>query len=136
MLKKNDIIEIEITDTSTEGEGIGHAEGMAFFVAGAIPGDIIKAGVTKLKKTYGYARLIELITPSKSRVTPRCRAASLCGGCQLQHESYEAQLKFKTEKVLNCLTRIGGLVRDSDRAGEETEGETGEEFGINGRSGN
>ena len=112
MLKKNDIIEIEITDTGSEGEGIGRADGMAFFVVGAIPGDTVRAGVMKLKKTYGYARLIEILKPSPNRVKPRCRVAALCGGCQLQHESYEAQLKFKTDKVLNCLTRIGGLVRE------------------------
>ncbi|MBR5368040.1 MAG: class I SAM-dependent RNA methyltransferase [Lachnospiraceae bacterium] len=114
MLKKNDIIEIEITDTGSEGEGIGRADGMAFFVVGAIPGDTVRAGVMKLKKTYGYARLIEILKPSPNRVKPRCKVAALCGGCQLQHESYEAQLKFKTDKVLNCLTRIGGLQADSD----------------------
>lgn len=118
MLKKNDIIEIEITDTGSEGEGIGRADGMAFFVVGAIPGDTVRAGVMKLKKTYGYARLIEILKPSPNRVKPRCKVAALCGGCQLQHESYEAQLKFKTDKVLNCLTRIGGLVS------EESESET------------
>ena len=118
MLKKNDIIEIEITDTGSEGEGIGRADGMAFFVAGTIPGDTVRAGVMKLKKTYGYARIIEILKPSSNRVKPRCKVAALCGGCQLQHESYEAQLKFKTDKVLNCLTRIGGLVR------EESESET------------
>ncbi|MCR5830499.1 MAG: class I SAM-dependent RNA methyltransferase [Lachnospiraceae bacterium] len=128
MLKKNDVIEMEITDTGSEGEGIGRADGMAFFVMGAIPGDIIKAGVMKLKKTYGYARLIEIITPSPSRVTPRCRVAALCGGCQLQHESYEAQLKFKTEKVLNCLTRIGGLVKTGGTAdGSGMAGDNGKE---------
>ena len=116
MLKKNDIIEIEITDTGNEGEGIGRADGMAFFVVGAIPGDTVRAGVMKLKKTYGYARLIEILKPSPNRVKPRCKVAALCGGCQLQHESYEAQLKFKTDKVLNCLTRIGGLVRDESES--------------------
>ena len=117
MLKKNDIIEIEITDTGSEGEGIGRADGMAFFVAGTIPGDTVRAGVMKLKKTYGYARLIEILKPSPNRVKPRCKVAALCGGCQLQHESYEAQLKFKTDKVLNCLTRIGGLVREESESG-------------------
>ncbi len=127
MLKKNDIIEIEITDTGSEGEGIGRADGMAFFVVGAIPGDTVRAGVMKLKKTYGYARLIEILKPSPNRVKPRCKVAALCGGCQLQHESYEAQLKFKTDKVLNCLTRIGGLVRDESNKIILRDPENGEE---------
>ena len=127
MLKKNDIIEIEITDTGSEGEGIGRADGMAFFVVGAIPGDTVRAGVMKLKKTYGYARLIEILKPSPNRVKPRCRVAALCGGCQLQHESYEAQLKFKTDKVLNCLTRIGGLVREESNKIILRDPENGEE---------
>ena len=127
MLKKNDIIEIEITDTGSEGEGIGRADGMAFFVVGAIPGDTVRAGVMKLKKTYGYARLIEILKPSPNRVKPRCKVAALCGGCQLQHESYEAQLKFKTDKVLNCLTRIGGLVREESHYIILRDPENGEE---------
>ena len=127
MLQKNDIIELDITDIGSEGEGIGHFDGMAFFVFGAIPGDRVKAGVMKLKKTYGYARLVEIITPSPDRTEPRCKVAALCGGCQLQHVSYEAQLRFKTDKVLNCLTRIGGLQADSDTVKEDltsTEGST------------
>ncbi len=119
MLQKNDIIELDITDIGSEGEGIGHFDGMAFFVVGAIPGDRVKAGVMKLKKTYGYARLVELITPSPDRTEPRCKVAALCGGCQLQHVNYEAQLKFKTDKVLNCLTRIGGLQVDFDPVKED-----------------
>ena len=119
MLQKNDIIELDITDIGSEGEGIGHFDGMAFFVFGAIPGDRVKAGVMKLKKTYGYARLVEIITPSPDRTEPRCKVAALCGGCQLQHVSYEAQLRFKTDKVLNCLTRIGGLQADTDPVKED-----------------
>ena len=108
-MKKNDEFEIEITDLSTDGEGIGHADGMTFFVKDTVPGDVILAGVTKLKKTYGYARVIRVLKASPDRVSPACPIAMRCGGCNLQHISYEAQLRFKEKKVLDALTRIGGI---------------------------
>lgn len=112
-LKKNDEFELVITDMGSEGEGIGRFGGMPFFVKGAIPGDTVLAGVTKMKKTYGYARIVKILDPSPDRVTPACPIAGRCGGCQLQHMSYAAQLKHKQDKVLNDLVRIGGIGRES-----------------------
>ena len=117
---KNQEIELHITDLTAEGAGIGKIDGYPFFVKGAIPGDVIRAGVTKVKKTYGYARLIEVVMPSADRVTPPCPEAHRCGGCQLQHMSYEAQLQFKQNKVCNALTRIGGFEVTGDK-GEGSE---------------
>ncbi len=111
-IKKNDEFEIEITDLGNEGEGIGRLDGMPFFIKGAIPGDRILAGATKLKKTYGYARIVKILRPSPDRLTPACPIAGRCGGCQLQHMTYEAQLEFKQNKVLNDLVRIGGIDKD------------------------
>ena len=62
----------------------------------------------KTRKHFGYARLLEIIQPSPFRVEPKCPVARPCGGCQLQHCSYEKQLQWKQEKVANCLRRIGG----------------------------
>lgn len=107
--KKNDIITLEITDMGTEGEGIGRLEGYTFFVKDALIGDVVSACVMKMKKRYGYARLVNIITPSPCRVEPFCAVARQCGGCQLQHCSYEKQLEWKEEKVQNCLERIGGF---------------------------
>ncbi len=112
VINKNDEFEIEITDLGSEGEGIGRFDGMPFFIKGAIPGDKILAGVTKMKKTYGYARIVKILTPSLNRVTPACPIAGRCGGCQLQHMTYEAQLNYKQNKVLNDLVRIGGIERE------------------------
>ncbi len=61
-MKKNDIFELEITDMGTDGEGIGHYDGMTFFVKDALIGDVITARATKLKKNYGYARVEEIKT--------------------------------------------------------------------------
>lgn len=108
-MKKNDIIELTIEDMSSEGLGIGHAMGMAVFVKDTVPGDRILAGVVKLKKTYAYARLVELLSPGEDRVEPVCPVARRCGGCQIQEMSYPAQLRLKERKVRQNLLRIGGL---------------------------
>ena len=107
--KKNEELELRITDLGSEGEGIGKIEGFPFFVKGALPGDKILAGVTKAKKNYAFARLIKVIEPSPDRVEPPCHVAGRCGGCRLQGLSYEAQLKFKSDKVYNDLLRLGGV---------------------------
>lgn len=108
-MKKNDIFDLEITDMGVDGEGIGHYEGMTFFVKDALIGDMIRARAVKLKKNYGYARVEEVLTPSTFRVEPKCQHHRRCGGCQIQALSYEKQLEFKQEKVRGNLIRIGGF---------------------------
>ena len=107
--KKNDIIVIKIEDIGTDGEGIGKVNGFTFFVKDAVIGDTVEAKVTKVKKSYGYARLEKVLTPSSFRVEPQCRFHRQCGGCQLQALSYEKQLEFKQDKVRGNLIRIGGF---------------------------
>lgn len=107
--KKNDETEILIEDMGKDGEGIGHADGYTLFVKGALPGERVRVRLMKVKKRMGFARLMEVITPSSQRVTPVCPVAGPCGGCTLQHLSYEAQLEVKENTVRNCLQRIGGV---------------------------
>ena len=111
-LKKNDLINLTIEDMSAEGEGIGKVDGFTFFVKDAIIGDSIVARVTKLKKTYGYARLEKIVTPSEHRVEAPCAFHKQCGGCQIQAMDYAQQLVFKQNKVFNNLVRIGGFSAD------------------------
>ena len=105
---KNDEFELEITDLGSTGEGIGKIDGYTLFVKDALIGDKVRVKVMKTKKNYGYARMLEIIEPSEYRVESECPVARQCGGCQLQHCSYEKQLSWKEEKVANCLRRIGG----------------------------
>ena len=107
--KKDDCVTLHIEDIGTGGEGIGKVDGFTFFVKDAIVGDVIEAKIMKLKKNYGYARLMKVLTPSKDRVEPKCPVARQCGGCQIQEMRYEAQLAFKQKMVQNNLERIGGL---------------------------
>lgn len=108
-MKKNDIFDLEITDMGVDGEGIGHFDGMTFFVKDALIGDVIRARATKLKKNYGYARVEEIISPSAFRVDAKCAHHRRCGGCQIQALAYQKQLEFKQQKVRGNLIRIGGF---------------------------
>ena len=108
-MNKNDRIELTITDMGVNGEGIGKTEGYTFFVKNALIGDTVSAVITKMKKGYGYAKMLKVLSPSADRVDPPCPEASRCGGCQIMELSYPAQLRYKEQKVKNNLERIGGL---------------------------
>lgn len=109
---KNQLLELEITDISETGEGIGHVDGYTLFVKDAYLGDYVKVKLMKAKKNYGFARLEEIIKPSDRRCEPVCENHRRCGGCQIQALSYEAQLEYKQNKVYGNLKRIGGFSDD------------------------
>ena len=136
-MKKNDEFVVAIEDMSEDGAGIGRVDGYIWFIKDTVIGDVVRAGVMKMKKTYGFARLIEVVEPSKDRVEPRCLVARQCGGCQLQMMDYEAQLRFKERKIYNNLKRIGGMENlrlPGEECGSEDEGAgTGERAGADGR---
>ncbi len=111
-MKKNDQFEVTIEDMSSEGLGIGRRDGFVWFIKDTVVGDHVLAAATKVKKTYGFARLVRVLTVSPDRVEPPCPIARRCGGCQLQELSYPAQLRFKSEKVYNNLLRIGEVEED------------------------
>lgn len=106
---KNEMIEVTIEDIGVDGEGIGHIEGYTFFIKDAVIGDTVSAKIMKATKSYAYARLEKVITPSPFRVSPKCDIARSCGGCQIQSLSYKKQLEYKQNKVRNNLKRIGGF---------------------------
>ena len=108
MMQKNEIVKVKIEDIGVGGEGIGKVDGYTLFIKDAIIGDVVEAKVMKAKKNYGYARLMNVLTPSKDRVEePVCPMARKCGGCQIQEMKYLAQLAFKEAKVRGNLERIG-----------------------------
>ena len=108
-MQKNEKITVTIEDIGVNGEGIGKVDGYTLFVKDAIIGDTVEAVITKPKKNYAYAKMLNIIQPSKERVSAVCPVARQCGGCQVQELSYEAQLEFKTKKVRGNLERIGGF---------------------------
>lgn len=117
--KKNDLFQVKIEDISDTGEGIGKVDGFTWFIKDAVIGDVVEAKVMKTKKSYGFARLMRVVEPSSCRVEPLCPVARQCGGCQLQAMDYKEQLKFKENKVLNNLRRIGGFTQLQMAEGSE-----------------
>jgi len=107
--KKGDIIELEITKLETKGKGIGRIDNLVVFVYGGIPGETIKAEITKIKKSYLEAEKTEVIKESEHKIEPKCPWFDLCGGCKYQNMDYEAQLSWKTQHIFDCLSRLGGF---------------------------
>lgn len=108
-MKKNETFTAVCENYTYDGMGVVRLDGFPFFVKGLMQGEKAFLVVTKVKKTYGYARVVELLDESLQRVTPSCPLAKRCGGCQLQHMSYEEQLTFKQHKVQEVMKRIGHL---------------------------
>ena len=108
-MQKNDEIEIEITDMTDEGSGIGRFDGMAVFVPGTAVGDMAFVRVLKVKKTYAFGKLLKIIAPSPDRTENDCPSFPRCGGCVYRHISYSAELRIKYSRVYETVKRIGGV---------------------------
>ena len=103
---KNDILELEITDITPEGFGVGRSDGKVYFVADTAIGDVAKCLVLKELKSHAFAKLLELVKPSKTRTEPQCPVAKKCGGCSLQHILYSAEAELKQNFVKQSFARI------------------------------
>jgi len=108
-IKKNSQHTIEIESVTAKGFGIGHVNDFAIFVDGGLPGDKLLIHVVKVKTRYGYGKILNILTPSPSRIKSPCPVSNHCGGCQWQHCDYQAQLGFKKQIVTDALQRIGGI---------------------------
>ena len=110
MLQKNDIIQLTITSATAEGSGVGKtADGMAVFVPLSAVGDVLRVRILKVKKTYAFGKIEEILTPAPARVPPDCPHFAQCGGCVWRHISYEEECKLKQQKVTDAAERIGGI---------------------------
>lgn len=108
-VQKGKTYDISIVRLGSSGEGVGRYEGFTVFVPFALPGETVRARITLVKKTYATASLVEVLKPSPDRIQPQCPVYDRCGGCQLQHLSYEGELKEKRQQVRDALERIGHL---------------------------
>ena len=113
--KKNDLVALEITDLTEEGQGVGKKDGLVFFVRDSVMGDVVEARILKVKKNYAYAKVEKLLEVSLYRITPLCPVAGKCGGCQLQHLSYEKELAWKEDRIAQSLIRIAGIPEEEVR---------------------
>lgn len=109
MLKKNDVIEVEIVDLSHDGAGIAKAEGLVFFVENALPGELIRMRVLKVNKKIGFGKVEEFLRTSDQRNENLDMAYLRTGIADLGHLSYPSQLAFKRKQVKDSLYKIAGL---------------------------
>ena len=109
-IKAGDIIEAKISKLGYCGEGIHKANGIVLFIPRALPDDVVRVKISKLKKKYGSAEIIDIIKPSPARVAPKCRAYEAgCGGCQWLNFDYSSQLYWKTRITRESLKHIGSI---------------------------
>ncbi len=111
------------------GDAVARLEGLAIFVPFAGPGERLRVRITERKKNFARGVIEQILAPSQSRREPPCRYFGECGGCQLQHLSYDEQLKAKSGFVRDALTRIGGIAWES-----EIEIRSAAEFGYRSRA--
>lgn len=108
-LQKNERLEGKVVDLTHEGHGVVKLDRYPIFVPNALINEIITFKVIKVKKNFAIGKLIEIKEPSSDRVEPPCVYYYKCGGCQLQHMTYQAQLNMKKEQVINLFHRKAGF---------------------------
>jgi 23S rRNA (uracil1939-C5)-methyltransferase len=108
-IKKKDIVELTISDLAYGGTSVAKVNGFVILVYGGIPGDVVKAEITKKKWNYAEARVLQIVKESELRTKPVCSHFGFCGGCTWQNLKYEEQLKFKAKQVKQSLKHIAGF---------------------------
>jgi len=105
----NKIIEVNVTDLAFDGKAVAKMDGKVVFLNQGLPGETVRARVTKKKRNFNEATVLEILTKSSERIEPVCRHFSECGGCNWQDLQYSKQLEIKKNHVVSCIERIGGL---------------------------
>lgn len=108
-MQKNEVVRLEITGMTNEGNGVGRSDGIAVFVPMTAVGDIIDCRIVKVNKSYCYGIVQNIITPSEHRCEAECEVYKKCGGCAFRHFSYEEELRVKLGFVRSSFERIGKL---------------------------
>ncbi|NMO95131.1 23S rRNA (uracil(1939)-C(5))-methyltransferase RlmD [Paenibacillus lemnae] len=108
-LAPGDVIVVTIKRLGINGEGVGYYRRKAVFVDGALTGEVVKAKVQEQQPKFMKAQLLEVEKRSPQRIEPPCPVFGICGGCQIQHISYEGQLQAKTDMVREAFSRYAGL---------------------------
>lgn len=105
-IKKNDEYIVEIIDYGANGEGIAKIDGYTIFIIGAMKGEVCKIHILKTLSSHAFAKIVEIIKKSESRVEADCTTYNRCGGCDLRHIKYEETLQIKKEKVQNLVNKM------------------------------
>jgi 23S rRNA (uracil1939-C5)-methyltransferase len=107
-VKVSDLLNVRVTDIASGGKAVARHEGRVVFLDRGLPGDAVRARITRLKPAYAEARLEAVEEPSSLRVTPPCPHVGRCGGCRIQDLDYASQCALKERQVRDALARIGG----------------------------
>lgn len=108
-LERGQVVSVAVDGLGHSGEGVGRCQGLTVFVPGAVPGDLVEATISDVKKNYARAALRQVVKASPHRVAPPCPVVGECGGCPLQQIAYPAQLELKRQQVVDALCRLGKL---------------------------
>ena len=108
---KDQELELSVDSLAYGGNGVARLNGFVVFVRRGLPGDVVRARVTKVKRNHAEALAVEVVEPSPQRVEAPCAHYPACGGCRFQDLAYEAQAAAKEEQVRDALRRIGGLAQ-------------------------
>jgi 23S rRNA (uracil1939-C5)-methyltransferase len=107
--RRDDELEVRVGDLAFGGQGVARADGFVVFCADTTPGDLARVRVRKARRRFAEADLLEVLEPGPDRIAPPCQYVPRCGGCRLQHVTYEAALRAKRDQVAEHLARIGHL---------------------------
>src|SRR2546423_11824557 len=113
-LAVGEIHEVTIEKLIYGGDGLGRVNQQAVFVPYAAPGDRLRVRITKLERNFARGVIQEVIAPAANRRPPPCQHFGVCGGCQLQHLDYPAQLKIKADFIRESLQRIGRITWEKE----------------------
>jgi 23S rRNA (uracil1939-C5)-methyltransferase len=108
-VRKDDVVELQVDSLAYGGNGVARLDGFVVFVRRGLPGDRVRARVTKVKRGFAEALAVDVIEPSAHRVDAPCTHYPACGGCRFQDLAYEAQVAAKEDQVRDALRRIGGF---------------------------
>ena len=109
--QQGSLVELEITDLSSTGDGVGRFQGRVVFVPNTVTGDRALVRLTQVKSKYAHGKVQQLLETSAYRIRPRCIVADKCGGCQWQHIDYDYQREAKRQQVIQAIQRIGGFTQ-------------------------
>lgn len=108
-LQQGQVVELEITDLNSDGDGVGRHEGIVVFVPNTVTGDRLTAKIVQSKAKFAKGKVEKLLESSPQRIRPSCIVADKCGGCQWQHIEIDYQRSAKQQQIIQAFQRIGGF---------------------------
>jgi len=108
-VQRDELVELDVESLAYGGHGVARLNGYVVFVRRGLPGDRVRARVTKVKRNHAEALAVDILSPGPKRVDAPCAHYPACGGCRFQDLAYEAQLEQKQTQVSDALQRLGGI---------------------------